>query len=286
MLKSYYYLTKPGIIYGNLITAAAGFLLAAKLNVDWWLLVALLGGTAGVIGSACVFNNYLDRGIDSRMARTKKRALVSGKIRPRAALIYGSALGIIGFLVLGVFTNWLVFAIEFTAFVFYVAIYGWAKRNTSMSTLIGSMPGAAPPVAGYCAVTNHLDGGALILFLILVFWQMPHFYGIALYRYKDYKAAKLPVMSVSHGFLSTKIQALGYIIAFLAAVASLKIFGYAGSAYLVVIGLLGLAWVGLGLRNFNSGDDSRWGRQIFLFSLIVNLGFAVMISSNAVLEKL
>jgi len=286
LLKAYYYLAKPGIIYGNLITAAAGFLLAAKLDVDWWLLLALLGGTTGVIGSACVFNNIMDRDIDSRMARTKKRALASGKISPLAALIYGKILGVAGFLVLAIFTNWLVFGIEFVALIFYVFIYGWAKRTTSFSTLVGTVPGAAPPVAGYCAVTNHLDGGALILFLILVFWQMPHFYGIALYRYKDYKAAKLPVMSVSHGALSTKIQTLGYIVAFLAAIAALKIFGYAGYAYLVVVGLLGLAWLGLGLRDFNSEDDARWGRKIFLFSLIVNVGFSIMIGADALLEKL
>ena len=286
MLKSYYYLAKPGIIYGNLITAAAGFLLASKTNVDWWLFLALLGGTALVVGSACVFNNIMDRGIDARMARTKKRALVSQRISPLAAVIYGKILGIVGFLVLAIFTNWLVFGIELVALIFYVFIYGWAKRTTSFSTLIGTVPGAAPPVAGYCAVTNHLGGGALILFLILVFWQMPHFYGIALYRYKDYKAAKLPVMSVSHGALSTKIQTLGYIVVFLATVAALKIFGYAGYAYLIVVELLGLIWLAKGLQGFNSEDSAKWGRKIFLFSLVVNLGMSIMIGANSWLVKL
>jgi len=286
LIKSYYYLAKPGIIYGNLITAAAGFLLASQTNVDWYLFLALLGGTALVIGSACAFNNYIDRGVDSKMARTKKRALVSGNIHPRAALVYASVLGIAGFLCLLVFTNTLATIVELVAFIFYVIIYGWAKRNTSFSTLIGTIPGAAPPVAGYVAVTNNFDGGALILFFILVFWQLPHFYGIALYRFKDYKAAGLPVMSVSKGFLSTKIQTLVYILAFMVTVAALWYFNYAGYTYLIVVELLALAWLVKGIQGFDNQKTANWGKKIFLFSLIVNVGMSVMIGANSWLVKL
>src|ERR1700733_11704561 len=95
--RLYYQLTKPGIIYGNLITALAGFFLAAKGNIDWGLLAASMIGISLVVASACVFNNYIDRDIDKRMARTKKRALVSGAIKPNDALIFGSVLGFAGF---------------------------------------------------------------------------------------------------------------------------------------------------------------------------------------------
>ena len=285
-LSAYYWLTKPGIIYGNLITTAAGFLLAARGNIDWVLFVASLVGTTAVIASACVFNNYTDKDIDSRMAMTKKRALVSGYIGGKSALIYASALGIIGFLVLAILVNALVALIAAAAFVFYVIFYGVAKRHSVHGALVGSVPGAAPPVIGYCAVTDHLDGGALILFLILVFWQMPHFYAIAMYRFKDYKAAKLPVMTVRAGVRATKLQIQAYILAFIVAAAALTVFDYTGRIYLLIVLAAGLYWFWLGLKDFAAADNEAWGRKMFLFSLVVNLTFALTISFDWLLVKI
>ena len=102
---NYYLLTKPGIIMGNLFTVAAGFLLASKGEMNFPLFLATLLGLAGIVASACVFNNYMDRKIDSKMARTNKRALVSGTISRRGAIIFASILGFMGFTVLIIFTN-------------------------------------------------------------------------------------------------------------------------------------------------------------------------------------
>jgi len=99
--KTYYELAKPGIVYGNIMTAAAGFLLAARHHVDLWLLLATLLGTSCIIGSACVFNNYIDRDIDKKMARTRKRSLANGLVSSRSALIYAVLLGCIGLVILG-----------------------------------------------------------------------------------------------------------------------------------------------------------------------------------------
>jgi protoheme IX farnesyltransferase len=284
--RAYYNLTKPGIIYGNLVTATAGFLLAAKGHPHWWLLIATLVGISLVIASACVFNNVVDRDIDKLMARTARRATASGLISSRAALTYASVLGVLGFVVLGLWTNPLVLAIGATAFIFYVVLYGLAKRRSVHGTLVGSIPGAAPPVAGYCAVTNHLDGGALILFLILVFWQMPHFYAIAIYRARDYRAAHLPVLPVKKGFLITKLQILLYIIAYILAASALTIYDYAGRAYLLVTLVVGLAWLYLGVKGFRAGDDERWARRMFFFSLIVTLSWSAAVAANSLLVKL
>src|SRR5476649_1640735 len=125
--KRYYQLAKPGIVYGNLMTVAAGFLLASKWHVKFGLLAATLIGMGLVMASACVFNNYIDREIDKKMARTKKRALVTKVISGRKALIYASALGVVGFLTLGLGSTWLVFSLALGALVFYVVIYGYAK---------------------------------------------------------------------------------------------------------------------------------------------------------------
>ena len=284
MFNNYYRLTKPGIIYGNLLTTTGGFLLASYGHIDFWLLLAILAGTSLVIASACVFNNYIDRGLDKKMTRTKDRALVNGLIPGRSALIYATVLGVAGVLVLGFYTNRLTLAIGLAAFFVYVVLYGVSKRQSVHGTLVGSIAGAAPPLAGYCAVTNRLDGAAIILFLILVTWQMAHFYAIAMYRLDDYAKAGLPVMPVKHGTQTTRLQILLYIGAFIVAVSSLSIFGFAGVTFAVVMAALGLAWLWRGLRGHAGGlDDKTWGRKMFLFSLIVILALSTMLSINAVL---
>jgi len=199
VLKAYYRLTKPGIIYGNLLTAAAGFLFASKWHIVPGLFAATLAGTSLVIAAACVYNNYIDRNIDKRMARTKKRALVQGTISGKHALIFATMLGVLGFALLLAYTNTLVTVIGVIAFIDYVVLYGISKRRSVYGTIVGSISGAAPIVAGYVAVTNQFDLGALLLFFILVYWQMPHFYGIAMYRFDDYKAAGIPVLPVQKG---------------------------------------------------------------------------------------
>jgi heme o synthase len=253
-------------------------LLASKDHIYFWLLIETLGGMSLVIAAACVFNNYLDRDIDKKMKRTKKRALATGLISTRSALVYASILYLGGSLILGIFTNWLVFSLGVISIFFYVVIYGWAKRQSVYSTLVGSIPGAAPPVAGYLAVTNHIDAAAVILFLILVFWQMPHFYAIAMYRYRDYKAAGLPVLPVKYGMKAAKLQILAYVAAFTVVCAMLTIFGYTGYIYLGVVTGLGLYWLWRGLQSYKSSTDEKWGRQMFLTSLIVTLGLSFMLS--------
>jgi protoheme IX farnesyltransferase len=283
LIKTYYALTKPGIIYGNALTATAGFLLASKGHIDFWLLLAAVAGTSLVIASACVFNNYIDRGIDAKMARTSKRALVSGLVSGRNAIIYAILLGVAGFALLAVYTNFLVVTIGLVALFDYVVLYGLAKRRSVHGTLVGSIAGAAPVVAGYCAVTDRFDGGAVILFLVLALWQMPHFYAIAMYRFDDYKAASLPVLPVKKGMKAAKIQILLYIVGFIAATSLLTGFGYTGYAYLVVMIGFGLAWLRLGIKGFKTANDKRWARKMFFFSLVIILVLSVMLSVGPVL---
>ncbi len=277
-LKKYYQLTKPGIIYGNLVTVAAGFFLASKGDIDFGLFVAIMAGTALVIASACVFNNYIDRGIDLKMARTKGRALVEGSISGRAALVYATVLGLVGAVVLARYTNWLTFVIGLIAFVDYVVAYGIGKRQSVHGTIVGSIAGAAPILAGYTAVTDRLDAAAITLFVILVIWQMPHFYGIATYRFDDYKAADLPVLPVKKGMRRTKLWVTGYLMAFIVATLLLTAFGYTGYIYFVAMLLLGLNWLRLALAGFGTTDDKAWGRRVFLFSLVMIMSFSVLVS--------
>ncbi len=277
-IKTYYGLIKPGIIRGNVIAAVAGFLLAAKGHVHFGTFVAMVVGLALVIASACVFNNYIDRGIDAKMARTKHRALVLGSISVRAAIAYGIVLGLTGAVILGVFTNLLTLGIAIFGFLAYVVLYGIWKRRSVHGTVVGSISGAVPPVVGYTAVTGRLDAGAAILFLILVLWQMPHFYAIAILRQRDYAAADIPVLPGKRGIRATKIQMLAYIFAFMLAAVWLGLLGYAGLTYIFASLLLGLAWLTLCLRGFVVDDHSRWARQMFRFSLAVITGVCLVVS--------
>ncbi len=278
LVGAYYYLTKPGIIYGNIITAAAGFFLASRGDVQLGLLVAILVGTSLMIASACVFNNYLDRGIDAKMARTKHRALVTGSISGRNAIIFATVLASLGIIVLGRFTNLLTLGVGVLAYIDYVVIYGFTKRRFVYGTHIGSISGAASIVAGYTAVTNRLDLGALLLFLVLAIWQMPHFFAIAVYRRRDYAAAGLPVLPVVRGVAAAKRQIIAYITAFVVATALLTSFHYAGYVYLVVMLGVGVAWLVLAVRGMSATDDTQWARRVFRFSLIVLTTFSIMIS--------
>lgn len=263
--------------------AAAGFLLAAKGDVYFWLLAETLAGISLVIASACVYNNYLDRGIDARMLRTKKRALVSGRISNLSALAYASVLGILGFYILALFTNWLVFIAGAMAFILYLFIYGYVKRRSKYGTLVGTIPGAMPPVAGYLAVTNQVDAAAGILFLILVFWQIPHFYSISMYRFKDYKNAEVPVLSVKSGLPAAKRQTMIYILAFILAACGLSVFGYTGYIYLTAALVLGFFWLFKGLEKQDAKNYELWGKKMFLTSLIISLGISLSIAFGSLL---
>ena len=247
------------------------------------LLLATLSGIALVIASACVFNNFIDRDIDKKMSRTKKRALAAGDISGRSALTYATILGIAGFSILAIFTNSLVVAANLIAIFSYVVIYGVSKRRSMHGTLVGTIPGALPLVAGYLAVTNNIDAAAVILFFILVAWQMPHFYAIAMFRYSDYKSAGLPVITVKKGMDAAKQQIMAYIFVFTVASSMLSGYGYTGVIYLIGVVVLGGWWFLQGVLNYRRLSDKDWGKKMFSASLVANLSISLLIAFGAVL---
>lgn len=278
MIINYYLITKPGIILGNLVTVIGGFALASRGNLDWKLFFGTLLGLSLVIASACVFNNYIDRESDRKMERTKDRALAKGTLSIRAALTYGSILGFLGIAALYSFTNLLATLIALFGFLVYVVLYSLYKYHTIYGTLIGSISGALPPVIGYVAVTNRFDIGAQLLFVILVLWQMPHFYAIAIYRMKEYQAASIPTLPSIKGIDVTKKHMLAYITAFVPTSFLLTFFGYTGYVYLIAIGAMGGYWLYLSWQGFTSKNDTRWGRQMFMYSLATVVILSTMIS--------
>ena len=279
MIKQYLQVTKPGIIFGNLISVIGGFLLAAKGSIDFPLFLATLVGVSLVVASGCVFNNFIDRDIDRIMERTKNRVLVKGLIPPKTSLVYATILGIAGFALLYIGANPLAMWLAVMGFVVYVGIYSlYMKRNSVYGTLIGSLSGAAPPVIGYCAVSGQFDTGALILLLIFSLWQMPHSYAIAIFRFKDYQAAGIPVLPVVKGISVAKHHIIVYILAFMIATLMLTLSGYAGYKYLVVAAAVSIWWLGMALKGYKTENDVVWARKLFGFSIITIMSLSFMMS--------
>lgn len=283
-VRALYRLTKPGVTYGNLITAVAGYLFAAGGQIDWLVFATLTLGTWWVIASACVINNYLDQDIDAVMARTKKRPLITGEVTPRQALVFGILLLVAGVSLLSVFTNMLVVAVGLLGWVTYVWLYGaLSKRRSIHGTLVGAVSGAAPILAGYLAASGAIDLGAILVFAVLFFWQMPEFYSIAIFRKKEYAAAKVPLISVIKGVDVTIKQILFYTIAFSVSALLLSVYGYTSMVYVGAMGVSCLYWIVLAVRGLTTKTPELWAKKVFKFSLVVLLLFSLLISVDAFL---
>jgi protoheme IX farnesyltransferase len=278
-IKNYLLVAKPGIIGGNLISATAGFFLASKGQLGGVSLPATLIGISLVVASGCVFNNWVDRKIDRKMMRTKNRALAQGLISLKSTLAYAAILGLSGLALLWTATNPLAVAIVLAGLVIYVGVYSlYLKRTSVYAALIGSLAGAAPPLAGYCAVTGRFDLGAVILLAIFSLWQMPHCYAIAVLRLDDYMAAAIPVLPVKQGTAAAQKHMVGYILAFMAATLMLTFGGYTGYRTSAVATGLGLSWLYLAWWGYKAKDERLWAKKLFIFSILTIFILSFMIS--------
>jgi protoheme IX farnesyltransferase len=280
-LRSYIEVLKPERTLANVMTTAAGFLLASAGNIDIGLLAATIVGTTLIVASACAINNATDRNVDAQMPRTKRRALVVGSLPVRQVVGLALICGAVGFGLLIAYVNWLTVLIGVVGYVDYVVLYAWTKRHTVHSTLVGTVSGSAPVVAGYVAVTGSLDLTAWILALIMLFWQMAHFFAIGVYRVEDYRAGNLPIFSVVRGTVKTQRQTIMYTMLFLLAVATLPLGGKVGAVFLIVMLPMILFWL---WRAFEPATNTAlWGRAMFGVSLLVLLALCVMLAVATVL---
>lgn len=283
--RDWYNVTKPGIVTGNAIHYIAGFLLAAK--ADFNVAAGLYGliGTSLIIASACVVNNYIDRDIDVRMKRTKARASVTGRIPLAYGALYAVGLAVAGFGILALAGLWLVFLLGIIAYIGYTVVYTYSKRFTVHSTLIGSIPGAIPAMAGFVAPTNVLSIGAWLVFLLILAWQMPHFYAISAFRRAEYKQANVPVLGVvaTPGRVAMHITVWGvlYVVAAVGLVANHVIGLVAGG---VLVGLAAY-WLATMLR-FKIMKYEKWALELFKQSLWLTLLLPLITLLDLILHAL
>lgn len=264
--KNYYELCKPRVVALMLLTAMVGMLLATD-DIPWRVLFL---GTLGIGLSACaggVFNQLVDRQIDSLMGRTKKRPIPMGYISPKKAIVFAMILSLTGMCILVAFINILTAALTFITLVGYAVIYTiYLKRATPQNIVIGGLAGATPPLLGWTAVTNTVDPGILLLVLLIFVWTPPHFWSLAIARIEEYKKAEVPMLPVTHGLAFTKTCILLYTI--LLIIISLLPFAVnlSGLVYLVGALVLGSGFLVKSYRLFKS-DDPQVAMQTFYYSI-------------------
>jgi protoheme IX farnesyltransferase len=283
-LADYLALTKPRVAVLVLFTVAAGALLAGGRATPVAVVVHAVVGTALVAAGASALNQWLERHRDARMYRTRTRPLPARRLQPVECLVFGALLGVAGVAYLALLlprpcAAWLA---AFT-FVCYVCVYTPLKPRTTLNTLVGAVPGAMPPVIGWCAVSGTVTEEAAALFVVLFLWQVPHFLAIA-WMYRDEYAraglCMLPVVDPEGG--ATARQMVLYCLALLPASLGPVLLGDAGLVYMLGAVPLGLAFLAGALR-FHRERTTAEARKVLRTSLLYLPGlFALLLLDRAV----
>lgn len=277
----FFALTKPRLNLLVLITTLGGLYLGAPAGVAPALLFHTLIGTALVAGGASALNQVWERDTDGLMRRTRLRPVPDGRLEAREGTRFGLLLTAIGLAQLWAGVNAASALVAAVTLASYVLLYTPLKRRTWLSTLVGAVPGALPPVIGWAAATGRVDLTGMTLFAIVFFWQIPHFLAIAwLYR-EDYARAGLPLLPVVEpDGRSTGRQALIYAAALVPISVTPALAGLAGSFYVGVALVLGIALVALSVH-FARGRSTVAARRLFFASIIyLPLLWAVLVADR------
>ncbi|MEZ4375336.1 MAG: heme o synthase [Polyangiaceae bacterium] len=287
VFKALVELTKPGVTRLVMVTALCGAL-AAPGEIEWLKVLVALFGTVLVVASANALNMFLERDVDAKMTRTATRPLPSGRISPELAFRFGLGLAAVGLPLLTFAVNPASGLLAALALVSYVAIYTPLKRASDFALHVGAVPGALPPVIGYAAVTGSVGKEALLLFAILLVWQLPHFAAITIFRREEYARAGLKVIAVQRGVAGAKRFIVFHSLMLLLVSLAPTVLGVAGWAYFAIAACAGLAFVALGLHGAGLfgrrvADDDRWAKVLFFSSMpyLVVLYAALVISIGA-----
>ena len=267
LLRSYYLLCKPNVVYMMLICALVGMLLAEdSVSSITTIMVALLG-IALCSGSAAAINQVIDRNADAAMTRTDQRPIPQGDLSAFHASSFALVIGVMGALILYFYINTLTMILTLASLIGYAFIYTvYLKRATPQNIVIGGLAGAAPPLLGWSAISNTIDPYALLLVLIIFVWTPPHFWALAIYRKDEYAKESIPMLPVTHGVAFTKLQIVLYtIILFIVSVLP-YIFLMSGFVYLISAITLSSLFMYYSIKLYFSDDDAV-AMKTFNFSI-------------------
>jgi protoheme IX farnesyltransferase len=274
----YVMLAKPRLNVLVVASSAAGYYLGAPSAPELLPMTLAVAGTALVAGGAAVLNQVYERDTDALMVRTRLRPLPDGRVGTEEARVFGIALAAIGVGVLIATANLLAALVAVATLVIYVAVYTPMKRRSAISTLVGAVPGALPPLIGWTAGRGAIDTGGWTLFAILFLWQIPHFMAIAWMYRDDYRRAGFPMLPVIEpDGARTGRQAVLYSLALVPVSLIPALIGVAGLAYFWFALALGVSFLALSARFAASRSEQR-ARALFYGSLVyLPLIWAVMI---------
>ena len=277
VVRDYWTLTKPKVQSLLLFTTVTTMYVAGTPSVGRVVLTCLGGALSA--GGAGAINHYIDRDIDSLMDRTADRPVPAGRVSPRAALVYGIALGAASFVLLATTVNTLAAVLALCGLLGYVLVYTlWLKRTTPQNIVIGGAAGAVPPLVAWAATTGRLSGNAIYLFAIVFYWTPPHFWALSLLMKDDYARAQVPMLPVVRGERETRRQIVLYSLLLVA----VTLLPFAGrlfdGIYLAAALVLGGALMTLALR-LSRNADRMSALRLYLFSLAyLALLFAAMVA--------
>jgi heme o synthase len=265
LVADYVELTKPKVQSLLLLTTVCTMELAGDPSVGL-IALTVLGGYLSAGGAGAV-NHYFDRDIDAMMPRTANRPVPSGRVSPRAALIYGIVLATLSFAMLTSTVNLLAASLAFAGFLGYVFVYTvWLKRRTPQNIVIGGAAGAIPPLVGWAAVTGGLDGMPIYLFAVVFFWTPPHFWALSLLMKEAYARVGVPMLPVVRGEKETRKQIVLYSILLYAVTQLPFCAGGLGTLYLVASLVLGGLFIAGAVVLYRRADR-RSALRLYLFSL-------------------
>ncbi|MGL6145861.1 MAG: heme o synthase [Macrococcoides caseolyticum] len=273
-------IVKLGLVQGNLIPAFAGAFIAIMLSGRSFLssipeLLTMLFGTTLIMAGSCALNNFYDQDIDSIMPSKQDRPSVTGKVSTASILQLSLVLMIVGEMLL--FTiNIETGIIGFLGIFGYVVLYSvWSKRHLVSNTIIGSFPGAIPPLVGYAAIEPSLSSTAWMLFVIMFIWQPAHFYALAIKRSEEYALAGIPMLPSVKGFKRTRLSMLFWVMLLLPTPFFMQ---ELGTVFMVLASVLNLGWLLLAISGFRSNvKENKWAMTMFVYSLNYLMIFFVMI---------
>lgn len=276
--RDYYELCKPNVVLLMLLTSVIGMFMATPGMVPWEVLLFGNLGIALSAASAAVVNHLVDRRIDLVMARTHNRPIAQGRVDTAHAALFALVLGVVGMAILISQINQLTAWLTLASLLGYAVVYTlFLKRATPQNIVIGGLAGAAPPLLGWTAVTNSIDGHALLLVLIIFAWTPPHFWALAIHRRDDYAKADIPMLPVTHGIPYTKLHTLLYTLILVAVSLLPFATGMSGPLYLMGALALGAGFLYWAIV-LMIGKNPRAPMETFKYSIIYLMAlFVVML---------
>jgi protoheme IX farnesyltransferase len=245
IFADYLALTKFRLVSMVLLSTFTGFYLGSFSSLDSFSLLITLAATALVASGAMALNQFLERDLDAKMTRTQNRPIPAGRMEPQKALRFGLTISVLGFILFAFLVNGLSFFLAFSTWASYLFIYTPLKSKTSLSTLVGAIPGALPPAIGWTSANQGALFGALLLFLIIFFWQLPHFLSIAWIYRDDFARAKQPALSTFDDSSLVARQMIVNTSALIPVSLLLTIFGFTGKVYFLGAFILGISFAGM-----------------------------------------